>query len=97
LIEVFKKELNMTNKDQPVYSFVRWRGLKEPFQQDNLTYVEAMELFKQEIETIKHIVLQDGLVSVAELMSFTGIMKGKTFIKKYDGRKALKEMQKEAI
>ena len=84
------------NKDQSkIYSFIRWRGLKEPFQQDNLTLAEAMELYKQEVEAIKYMVLQDGMVSVAGLMSFTGIMKGKVFIRKYDGRKALKEIQKE--
>lgn len=85
----------MTSKDQPIYSFVRWRGFKEPHRQDNLSFKKAMELFKQEVETIKSMVLKEGMVNIAGLTSFTGIMKGKTFIKKFDGRKALKEMQKE--
>jgi len=85
----------MENDNQvKIYSFVRWRGFKEPYRQDNLTLTEAMELYKQEVEAIKYMVLQDGMVSIAGLMSFTGIMKGKTFVKKYDGRKALKDVQK---
>jgi hypothetical protein len=82
------------NNQAKLYSFVKWRGFKEPFQQDNLNLNEAMELYKQEVEVIKHLILQDGLINIAGLMSFTGIMKGKTFIKKYNGRRALKDIQK---
>ena len=85
----------MKNDNQAkIYSFVRWRGFKEPFRQDNLTLAEAMELFKQEVGAIKYMVAKDDLISIAGLTSFTGIMKGRTFIKKYDGRKALKDVQK---
>src|SRR4030066_1710384 len=82
------------NNQAKIYSFVRWRGLKEPYRQDNLALAEAMELFKQEVEAIKYMIAKGDLISIAGLMSFTGIMKGKTFIKRYDGRKALKDVQK---
>ncbi|MEM2919105.1 MAG: hypothetical protein QXY62_06375 [Candidatus Altiarchaeota archaeon] len=84
----------MENENQgKIYSFVRWRGFKEPYRQDNLSLKEAKALFKQEVDAIKYMVLQNGMVSIAGLMSFTGIMKGKIFIRKYDGRKALKQVQ----
>lgn len=86
----------MINKDQPIYFFVRWRGFKEPYRQDSLSFKKAMELFKQEVETIKSMVLKEGMVNIAGLTSFTEVIKSKIFIKRYDGRKALKEIQKEA-
>ncbi|MEO0126301.1 MAG: hypothetical protein ABIL44_00955 [candidate division WOR-3 bacterium] len=55
----------MENDSQgKIYSFVRCRGFKEPYRQDNLSLKEAKALFKQEVDAIKYMVLQKDIIQL---------------------------------